>query len=91
MTTRPCGTAAAWSRHRRRREDPCGACVQAKCDEVSIYRRARARLRDLHRNEWAVLCAAEENTAKGYGRALTALTLNHPDEYRALVARIRGA
>lgn len=31
---RPCGTQAAWARHRRKGEEPCEACKQANRDHV---------------------------------------------------------
>lgn len=36
---RPCGTHAAWERHKRRGEEPCPACTEAE----RAYQRARTR------------------------------------------------
>lgn len=49
---KPCGTAAAYHRHRRRGEEPCHACRKA----VAAYQ--RRRYRDKTRRAGAVLRAA---------------------------------
>ena len=42
--TAPCGTVAAWSRHRRRREEPCDPCKAAwRIADAAYKRAARAR------------------------------------------------
>lgn len=39
----PCGTYAAWQRHRKRGEDPCPEDVQAKRDYQAAYRERAGR------------------------------------------------
>lgn len=41
MTLKPCGTRAAYSRHRYRGEEPCPACFEANADYNSRYRGKR--------------------------------------------------
>ena len=42
---KPCGTAAAYKRHKRRGETPCAACVAAKREEDRESRRRHRVLR----------------------------------------------
>lgn len=34
---KPCGTNAAYQRHRKKGEYPCGPCLQAHAENVSLY------------------------------------------------------
>lgn len=36
---KPCGTPAAWRRHKRHGEEPCAACREAHSAEVAKYKR----------------------------------------------------
>jgi hypothetical protein len=40
---KPCGTNAAYARHRKRGEDPCGPCTKAHDAETGDKARAHAR------------------------------------------------
>lgn len=51
---KPCGTTAAYRRHKRRGEAPCRSCLQAnardKADRKAARKAARSRLSDCGRN-----------------------------------------
>jgi len=42
--TRPCGTLAAYARHRRHNEAPCGPCAKVWAEYVREYRQRRGDL-----------------------------------------------
>lgn len=70
---RPCGTDAAYSRHRARGEEVCDPCRRARV-AASIESRRRKKEAALRKEQ------ARQS-------ALEALAHRFPDEYRALYAR----
>jgi hypothetical protein len=40
-TLQPCGTDAAWQRHRRHDEEPCDPCKAARAATQAVYNQAR--------------------------------------------------
>lgn len=69
----PCGTYAAYQRHRRRSEQPCAPCRVAATTYHRELRRDSAETR-----------ASINRQSRVQSRALHRLRQSHPDEYRKL-------
>lgn len=63
-TLQPCGTEAAYNRHRYHDEEPCGPCKAAWAAYQQGWRAASAALRDNHRAEFEALLKAQIEEAK---------------------------
>lgn len=74
----PCGTYAAWQRHRNAGEEPCEACWQAKRAYQAAYRKIAPRRP-----------ATKQRRARRNAeyRARVALTLRYPEAFADLLAR----
>lgn len=94
---KPCGTNAAYQRHRSRGEEPCEPCREAYREYSRVIqrpmRRASALLAEAHPEEYQE--AVREQVRRGvtgstrYNRARGALINARPAEYDALVAQER--
>lgn len=57
----PCGTPAAWQRHRYRKEEPCQPCKEAMRSFYAARMRAYQALAREHAEEFHALFAEEIN------------------------------
>lgn len=87
----PCGTSAAYARHRAHGEEPCDACpaanAAAKRGQGHSRARDRARTALVHRypDEYAELVASRPGDQRRWDKARADLARRHPEEFRQLM------
>ncbi len=78
-TLQPCGTYAAYQRHRKHGEEPCADCRAANTEYSVQYRRNSPGEREKNLNRM-----------NARSRALVRLKAMHPGQYRALYTEEMG-
>lgn len=70
---KPCGTTAAYQRHRKRKEEPCAACRTAVAEYNRAYRAANPRVAEQQREHRKIT-----------DEAVKRLITKHFPEFRAI-------
>jgi hypothetical protein len=63
---KPCGTRAAYERHRKHSEKPCDACMKAAATHTAAKRESRPDVREAERTRQRVIARAMRQLAREY-------------------------
>lgn len=85
---KPCGTAAAWRRHKRHGEEPCAACRKAHSRSITEHRRKPWAPRELRPHGTEACYQRELRSGEG---TCFKCRLAHSEYVAKYVARKRAA